>query len=116
MTEILTGEMESRIVASATRIFVKNGKAGASMQEIAEEAGINRTLLNYYFRKKEKLFDLVFERIFLQYVSEIARIFSDQKPVMEKLDLLIDYYFDLLTKNPAIPVFIFRNYQQVLKD
>jgi TetR/AcrR family transcriptional regulator len=108
MTEILTGEMESRIVASATRIFVKNGKAGASMQEIAEEAGINRTLLNYYFRKKEKLFDLVFERIFLQYVSEIARIFSDQKPVMEKLDLLIDYYFDLLTKNPAIPVFIFQ--------
>jgi TetR/AcrR family transcriptional regulator len=108
MREELTGEMESRIVASAMKVFVKNGKAGASMQEIAQEAGINRTLLNYYFRKKDKLFELVFERVFLQYVTEIAKIFNAQMLALEKLDRLIDYYFDLLSNNPAIPVFLFQ--------
>lgn len=108
MNDELSGEMETRIVNSAMKVFVKNGKAGASMQEIAQEAGINRTLLNYYFRKKEKLFELVFEKVFLQYVTGIRQILNSDNPIIQKLDLLIDYYFDLLISNPAIPVFIFQ--------
>lgn len=108
MTEELSGEMESRIVASAMKVFIKNGKAGASMQEIAQEANINRTLLNYYFRKKEKLFEMVFEKVFFQYVTEMAIIFNNDEPVLKKMNLIIDFYFDLLTKNPSIPVFLFQ--------
>ena len=108
MNDELSGEMETRIVNSAMKVFVKNGKAGASMQEIAQEAGINRTLLNYYFRKKEKLFELVFEKVFLQYVTGIRQILNSDNPIIQKLDLLIEYYFDLLISNPAIPVFIFQ--------
>jgi len=106
MKEELSGEMESRIIEAATRVFVIKGKAGASMQDIADEAGINRTLLNYYFRKKEKLFDLVFEMIFNQFVPGIINILTAEFSFLEKIDPFVDHYFDTLEKNPAIPLFI----------
>lgn len=102
----LTGEMENRILDAATRVFVRKGKAGSSMQDIAEEAGINRPLLNYYFRSKEKLFDLVFTRVFVRFLPEVARVFNAELPVKEKLSQFIDTYFEMLTESPLTPVFI----------
>ena len=46
---------EEKILAAARKIFTTKGMAGARMQDIADEAGINKALLHYYFRDKEKL-------------------------------------------------------------
>ena len=54
---VLNTETELKIVASAEKLFYQKGKAGTSMQDIADDAGINRTLLNYYFRSKHQLFE-----------------------------------------------------------
>ena len=104
----LSIEMEARILNAATAIFIKKGKAGASMQDIAQKAGINRTLLNYYFRSKNKLFEQVFEKVFLQFVPAIIERLNSDKPIVDRFEDLIDYYFYLLTENPFIPVFIFQ--------
>ena len=47
---------EEKILAAAKKVFVEKGMDGARMQDIADEAGINKALLHYYFRNKEKLF------------------------------------------------------------
>ena len=41
---------EEKILEAATNVFVSKGMDGARMQEIADEAGINKALLHYYFR------------------------------------------------------------------
>jgi AcrR family transcriptional regulator len=43
---------EERILSAAKLVFVKKGMAGARMQDIANEAGINKAMLHYYFRNK----------------------------------------------------------------
>ena len=47
---------EERILSAAKKIFLREGMAGARMQDIADEAGINKAMLHYYFRNNEKLF------------------------------------------------------------
>ena len=48
---------EQRILEAARRVFTRKGMAGARMQEVADEAGINKALLHYYFRDKQRLFE-----------------------------------------------------------
>ena len=106
MSEELSSEMESRIIDSATKVFTEKGKKGASMQDIAEEAGINRTLLNYYFRSKEKLFDAVFERVFAGMLPRMATIMNSDDDIFMKFERFFDIYTDLLLANPLTPMFI----------
>jgi len=102
----LSQEMEDKILFSATRIFVRKGKAGTSMQDIADEAGINRTLLNYYFRSKENLFEQVFIKIFSRFLPVIVSTLQSEIHILKRLESFIDYYFTILIENPIIPVFI----------
>lgn len=102
----LSQEMEDKIMLSATRIFVLKGKAGTSMQDIATEAGINRTLLNYYFRSKDNLFEQVFMNIFSRFLPVIINTLKADMPVTMRLESFIDYYFTILIENPIIPLFI----------
>jgi AcrR family transcriptional regulator len=57
-------ETEQKIIRAATEVFLEKGKDGARMQEIADQAAINKALLHYYFRSKEKLFLTVFRTEF----------------------------------------------------
>lgn len=102
----LSKEMEDKIMLSASRLFVLKGKAGTSMQDIAEEAGINRTLLNYYFRSKDNLFEQVYTGIFSRFLPSIVEMLGSDLPVTKRLEKVIDYYFDMLIDNPVIPLFI----------
>ncbi len=76
------------------------------MQEIADKAGINKALLHYYYRSKEKLYEQVFEEVFVNTFGELHRVFKDEVSFIKALKTFINEYIDLLKKNPHIPVFI----------
>ena len=101
-------DTERRILEAAGKVFMMKGKLGANMQDIADEAGINRTLLHYYFRNKEKLFDTVFEKLFAQAFPAMLGIMSSDRPFLERIELFIEAYTNLLRENPYLPVFIFQ--------
>ena len=102
----LSQEMEDKIMLAATNLFILKGRAGTSMQDIADEAGINRTLLNYYFRSKDNLFEQVFMKIFSRFLPTVVTTLKSDLPVLERFNNFIDYYFKLLEENPVIPLFI----------
>ena len=104
--EELSGEMESKIIDAATRVFVDRGRTGASMQNIADEAGINRTLLNYYFRSKDKLFAQVFNRILGGLMTNAIQLMVSEKDIFQKMEEFIELYIRTLLSNPLIPVFV----------
>jgi AcrR family transcriptional regulator len=83
---------EEKIMEAAKKVFVSKGKAGTRMQEIADEAGINKSLLHYYYRSKEKLFGAVFKFAFSQFAPKITKVFSTEKNILEILENIIDSY------------------------
>jgi AcrR family transcriptional regulator len=97
---------ETRILEAAKSVFLKKGQEGARMQEIADYAKINKSLLHYYFRSKNKLFDAVFEYVFKNFSPNIFEVFNEEIPFREKIVKFVASYIDVVSQNPFIPVFV----------
>ncbi|MBU6340510.1 MAG: TetR family transcriptional regulator [Bacteroidetes bacterium] len=97
---------EQKIFDAAHELFVQKGLDGAKMQEIADKAGINKALLHYYYRTKEKLFEMVAKAIIHQGVPVFRKKLESDKPLEEKIAEFVDSYIDLIRLNPFMPVFI----------
>ena len=97
---------EERIRAAARKVFMTKGMAGARMQDIANEAGINKALLHYYFRDKDKLFEVVFLEEALKFFPKINAIFNSDAPLFEKVENFVNEYIDEMQENPYLPWFV----------
>jgi len=101
-------DTEKKILTAAGKVFMIKGKAGTSMQDIADEAGINRTLLHYYFRNKDKLFDAIFDDVLKKIFPIVAKVFMDKNPLFEKIESFCILYIDMLKDKPFLPFFLFQ--------
>ncbi|MCF8232307.1 MAG: TetR/AcrR family transcriptional regulator [Bacteroidales bacterium] len=97
---------EETILEAAQTVFIRKGLDGARMQEIADEANINKALLHYYFRSKQKLFDAVFSKVLSGTFNEMRAIFQGGLSVEHAIKRFADSYIDTLIKNPYIPEFV----------
>jgi len=97
---------EQLILGAAKKVFIRKGLDGTRMQEIADEAGINKSLLHYYFRSKDKLFDVIFKEIVMSFAPRIVEILNSPISLFDKIELFVATYIDLLLKNPYIPGFL----------
>lgn len=102
----LQTETEIKIINSAEKLFYQKGKAGTSMQDIADDAGINRTLLNYYFRSKDKLFEAVFRKAMASFIPNIVSLLHSPMSFDEYVPQLIRTVIDTMISNPQIPIFV----------
>ena len=108
---------EDKILLAASKVFTEKGFAGARTRDIADEAGINLALLNYYFRSKEKLFDQVMKVKIMLLFGKIIPIISNEKTTIEeKIDLASEKYFEILSKNPNLPLFVISEIQKKNSD
>jgi AcrR family transcriptional regulator len=99
---------EEKIKKAALTLFTKKGFAATRTRDISEEAGINLALLNYYFRSKEKLFELVMTEILQNFFKAITVIFNDKTTSLdEKVKTFVNSYTGLLQQRPDLPLFIF---------
>jgi len=99
-------DTELRIFEAARKIFHAKGLDGARMQEIADEAGINKAMLHYYFRSKDKLFGSIFEEDFKEFFKRLAELISADLPLLEKIEFFVENYLELILQNSYIPAFI----------
>lgn len=99
---------EQKIKKAALKLFTKKGYAATRTRDISEEAGINLALLNYYFRSKEKLFELLMLEILQNFFKNIGHILNDEQTgVDEKIEVFVANYTELLKQQPDLPLFIF---------
>jgi AcrR family transcriptional regulator len=97
---------EEVIFDAAKDVFIEKGFDGARMQEIAEKAKINKALLHYYYRTKEKLFDAIFGKALGDFVPSIANILESDVSIFKKIEFFVKNYIDLIQRNPHIPSFV----------
>jgi len=105
-------DKEEIILRAAMDVFVEKGQYGAKMQEIADRAGINKALLHYYYRSKEKLYIHIFKFIFRKITIEVLDLLRSDLPFDEFLKTFISKYIDLLRKNHRFPMFVMRELSQ----
>lgn len=113
MNDIKKDNTEEKIIKAAKAVFIRKGMDGARMQEIADEAGINKALLHYYFRSKQKLFEAIFTGLFQQIFPNILTLMNSEKPIDEKIGYFLENYLDILLRNPYLPAFII---QEINRD
>ncbi|MCB0568847.1 MAG: TetR/AcrR family transcriptional regulator [Phaeodactylibacter sp.] len=109
MTEQTT---EGRILEAARQVFMRKGFAAARMQEIADVAGINKGLLHYYYRNKNKLFKAVFDEAFERFALQANTIFAADIPLFEKIESFVSEYMDIMLENPSLPAFVINELNQ----
>jgi AcrR family transcriptional regulator len=98
---------EEKIKEAAKRVFTRKGYAATRTRDIAEESGYNLALINYYFRSKEKLFDIIMLEHLQQFIYSVIGIVNDPKTsLQQKIEILIGHYIDMLKQNPDLPVFM----------
>jgi AcrR family transcriptional regulator len=99
-------QTEERIFESATKVFIEKGLEGTRMQDIANHAGINRALLHYYYRTKDKLFDVVFEKTAEKIFMRFAPILDGKLTLEEKIRFFYKEHISFLQSNPKLPAFL----------
>ncbi len=97
---------EARILEAAKQVFTKKGMDGARMQEIADEAGINKALLHYYFRTKDLLFDRIFAMLFAEVFTIFEKAIQGEVSFEQFLEGFVRHYIKLLNSKPYIPQFV----------
>ncbi len=97
---------EENILEAARKVFMQKGFAAARMCDIAKTANINPALLHYYFRKKDKLFEVIFEQESSNFHSNLLSVLHSDRPFFEKLRLMIEREFQKISSAPYLPIFI----------
>ena len=98
-------ETEIKIKSAAREIFLEKGKDGARMQAIAERAGVNKALVHYYFRSKEKLYLAVLKDILKEVIARLVNL-PENIPFKKFLQLFISSHIDFLNQHKKLLNFI----------
>ncbi len=102
----LDGETEQKILNAAHTVFIRRGTAGARMQEIAKEAGVNQALLHYYFRNKERLSAAVFQHVAARIFPALIQTLGADISIDDKIDRIVASYLDNLSRSPFLPGYL----------
>lgn len=96
-------DSEERILDAAHAVFLRRGTAGARMQEVADEAGVNKALLHYYFRSKDQLAQAVFRRAIGELLPHAMELLRSEMALEEKVRAIVGVYVDSLRQSPFLP-------------
>lgn len=105
MNEMLVSP-EEKILEAAKAVFIRKGYEAATMGDIAAEAGISRTALNYYYRTKENLFEAIFGQIIQTFLLRLEQVADAPVPFLEKIEPIAAQYTQLFIENPLLPMFV----------
>ncbi len=97
---------QAGILNAAKHVFQQKGMTGARMQEIADEAGINKAMLHYYYRSKELLFEAVFKSAFSMLAPQLNKIINAENSLFDKINDFTNSYISFVIKHPYIPNFV----------
>ena len=105
-------QLAQEILRSAREVFLRKGPQLATMQEIADKAGIGRTGLHYYYHKKEDLFRAIVGQTMEQMLPDLSQILAQEMKLVDKLELVIDTYLQLFLRDPLLPRFMIYEFQR----
>ena len=107
---------QDRILQAARKVFIEKGMAGARMQDIANEAGINKALLHYYFTSKDMLFEQIFSNTSKTFIPHVNELLQSDIPLFEKIEHICEDYISMVMRNPFMPLFLINEVNKQSSD
>lgn len=99
-------QTQELIKETAKNLFFVQGKFNATTQEIADEAGVNRTLINYYFRSRDNLIQIVFDEAERVDKEKSEIIMNSDLPFKQKISQFIESSLSASLKYPYLETYI----------
>jgi len=98
---------QDKILKAAKTVFFKKGYNGTRTRDIAAAADVNLAMLNYHFKSKERLFEVVMTDALDSFISVIKEVLNDPKTDFEtKLEIIVSKYIDKFKEEPQLPYFV----------
>ena len=91
-----------KILNAAFKCISERGYASVSLRDIADEAGVVLSQLNYYYKNKEGLFTEIIKTLTQQYLNEIEDNLKKGDTEKEKMMHLIEYFQEMLKEKPEL--------------
>ncbi|MBH1965087.1 MAG: TetR family transcriptional regulator [Comamonadaceae bacterium] len=88
------------LVTAAVGEFSRKGFAGARVDEIAKEAGVNKQLVYHYFGSKQDLYEAALEKVYTEIRDRERTLSLDALEPREAMEKLVGFSFDHLQKHP----------------
>lgn len=101
-------DTRSKILRVAETQFGAKGYSGTHLQSIAEEVGVQKTALYYYFDSKEALYAAVLERMIESFDRVFKRRTARGGLDVETLRNAIGDFNDILAQNPNFSLIVVR--------
>ena len=92
-------DREQRILEAADSLFGEAGYEATSVQQVADRAEVNKALVFYYFRSKERLFEQVLQRYYDSHRVALAAALVGDDGLCSRLHRMIDAYLDFMLAN-----------------
>lgn len=108
------GDAGSKLIEAGLLLFGTNGFHATSTRQIAQEAGLNISLIRYYFGTKEGLYRACLDAVKEAHIATISSFLTpakDAKDLAEKLETFIDASLHRLAAKPHISRLISRSVQ-----
>jgi AcrR family transcriptional regulator len=104
---------EEKILAAAKKVFIEKGLDGARMQEIADEAGMSKASLHYYYRSKQQLFHGIYVQVFSDVMPRFFEILVSDLPLFEVIRRFFEMHIEFLKQDPSTPMFVMKEVGRV---
>ncbi|PZU21662.1 MAG: TetR/AcrR family transcriptional regulator [Chryseobacterium sp.] len=99
-------QTQELIKETTKNLFFVKGKFDATTQEIADAAGVNRTLINYYFRSRDNLIQIIFDESQKVEHEKSEIIMNSDLPFKEKIGQFIEGSLSTSLQYPYLETYI----------
>lgn len=98
------GSTAEAILASARKLFARQGFDGASVRAITRGAGANLGAVTYHFGSKQALYEAVLDRVLSPLAERVTRAAGvDDAPPLDRVEGVVRTLFEHLEENPDMP-------------
>lgn len=99
-------DQKQKILQASLNEFSQNGIAGARLQSIANDVGITKAMIHYYFDSKENLFREVFREAYGTVMQDLLNILETDEPIFIKIEQFVNNAIERFHSDPALVDFI----------
>ena len=110
MTEKKISKTATHILCEATQMFAQNGFEGTIMDNLAEQAQVNKASIYYHFQDKANLYEQCMVRLFKQVIDKVIEAINEATGTKEKLTKLICTFAKQVADNPHMPAILMREF------
>lgn len=99
-------DSRTEIARAARAEFLAHGYEGARLQKIADQIGVTKAMIHYYFNTKKELFEHVYRQSVNQMFSGLSGLLEEEIPLFKKIEQLVAACLDKAETDPAVLGFV----------